>query len=64
MKHSGLSISRRTYTDDRLHESLYLGGLDQLQSPERSVQMFSALVAARVLLQGLGAVVHLEERGD
>ena len=27
-EHSGLSISRRTYTDDRLHESLYLGRLD------------------------------------
>ena len=59
LEQSGVSISQRTYTDDRLHESLYLGGLDQLQSPQRIVQMFSALVAARVLLQSLGAVVHL-----
>ena len=61
-RHSGLSISRRTYTDDRLHQSLYLGRLDQLQSPKRSVQMFSALVTTRVLLQSLSAVVHLEKR--
>ena len=49
-----------THTDDGVHQSLDLRGLDQLQSSQSSVEMLLGFVTRGVLCKTLDTVIELQ----